>query len=196
VAINGRVVSWTRATAARVTGLRADTAYQAQILVRGAGGTRVPYTSIVDLRTPAVQTPTGSWFSLTNALVGGAADLYGARRADRTPVVLERGTGSANQLWRLDPAGAGTYTLRSKATGKCVTPQGAAVTGAPIVQQECRSAAAGQLWRIKPTANGFALTTDGGLVIGLGRSRYAGQRVLVLQQAGQGRHQSWTAIPA
>lgn len=192
VALNGRVLGWTTATGVRVTGLRAGTTYQAQIVLRGTGSATVPHTAPATIATPAAAQPAaGSWFVLGNALTGTAAELYGARTADGTPLVSQRRAGTASQLWKLESAGDDTFLLRAKASGKCAS--AAPVAGTPVVQQDCASA---QRWRLKQAADGtVALTTaSGDLVLGLGGQRYAGQRLLVLQKPGAARYQAWVTM--
>jgi Ricin-type beta-trefoil lectin domain-like len=197
VLVNGSVVGFTTATAGRVIGLRPDTTYRLQV-VTSAG----PATEVASARTPAaVSPPAGKWFTLGNALTGGAATLYASRAGAGAPLVLQPVTGAANQDWQLQPADEGSYLLRSRATGKCVVPRGGqAVPGAPLVQQSCPSLpAAGQRWRVTRTAYGFSLTAvdapGGPLVIGVGVARFGGSRLLVLQRPAPARHQSWIVQP-
>ncbi len=193
VVVNGRTLGQVRGTGVRIVGLRPGTTYRLQITVRSA-----PYTGEVSVSTPAAAAPTaGTWFTLSNALTGTAADLYGARTADRTPVVLHEANGAANQVWRLEPA-AGGVRLVSKATGKCVTPLGGrAVAGAPLAQQACSGAPA-QVFTVTVGADGLKLasTAGRGLVVGLGTARYGAHPVLVLQRPTEARHQAWAALPA
>jgi hypothetical protein len=214
VLVNGVVVGSTTATAARVIGLHPGTTYRLQVVRDAkAGGDFTPagpYTETATARTPAAQAPPpGRWFTLGNALTGATATLYAARAGSGAPLVLQPGTGAANQDWQLQSAEDGSYLLRSRATGKCVVPRGGlAVPGAPLVQQSCPSLpAAGQRWRVTRTAYGFCLTAvlddkpasvaapAGPLVIGVGVARFGGDRLLVLQRPSQARHQSWTALP-
>ncbi|HYN93916.1 MAG TPA: RICIN domain-containing protein, partial [Pilimelia sp.] len=198
VVLNSRTLGWTTATGSRLTGLRADTEYRVQVVLRSAGAT-TPYTGVLTLRTPSAAPPAaGAWFRLGNALTGEVADLYAGRAADRTPVVLRRGAGATSEQWRLEPAAGGTFLLRSRASGKCVTPLGGtAATGAPLVQAVCAPAAAGQRWRLTAGARGITLTAAGtDLVVGLGGSRFGGAgRLLVLQRPAGGAAQAWAAGP-
>ncbi|HET6480471.1 MAG TPA: RICIN domain-containing protein, partial [Actinoplanes sp.] len=124
------------------------------------------------------------------------ADLYAARTALGTPLTLS-GSGTdddAQQQWQLVPAAGNSYSLVSRATGKCVGALGGrAVAGAPLVQTECGEAAR---WRLQASAYGFTLrTADGDLVAGVGEQRFGAHRVLVLQTGNGQRYQSWTAVP-
>jgi hypothetical protein len=187
VVVDGRTLGWTRSTAVRIIGLRPATTYEMAIVTRSG-----PYTQTVRVRTADAAAPAaGGWFRLANALTGGVAELYGARAADGTPVVLRTASGTTNQQWQLVPAGNG-YRLRSKATEKCVSARGAAAAGAPLVQTACGDASLP--FTLTRTVDGFALTA-GDLVAGLGRSRYGAGRLLVLQRPADARHQSWTAVP-
>jgi hypothetical protein len=190
VVVNGRTLGTVRSAGVSIVGLRPGGSYQAQITLRGA-----PYTQLATISTSTAAVPAaGTWFSLNNALTGTAADLYGARTADRTPLVLQPGNGSANQQWQLQAAGTSGFRLKSKASGKCVTPLGKAVAGAPLTQKACAGA---QLWKVTRTEAGLSLSTaKGDLVAGLGTGRYAGQRMLVLQKPTGDRQQAWTATSA
>ena len=181
----------------RLTGLRAATTYRIRITVDVGAGFQ-PHTPTVTVRTPAAgRPPVGAWFTLGNALTG-AAELYGSRRADGTPLVLQPPAGNAAQQWRLEAVPGGGYLLRSRVSGKCVAPlAGVVAPGTPVVQRPCAAADPTQRWAPMPNADGFALATAaGGLTLGLGRSRFGEQRLLVLQRPGQARYQNWVALPA
>jgi hypothetical protein len=192
VSVDGEPVASTRATRARLIGLKPDAKYKVQVRNRKLGylakGTAVT--------APSARPVQNSWFVLTNSLTGGAADLYAARSADGTPVMLGNDEGGTQQQWQLVPAGNNTYSLVSKASNRCAVPLGgAAVAGAPLVQGDCQ-AGSGARWTLRASAYGFTIrTTSGDLVIGVGAQRYGTQRVLVLQDDTEQRHQSWTAVP-
>jgi ricin-type beta-trefoil lectin protein len=192
VSVDGAPIATTQATRARLIGLKPDTTYRVTI----KSGRK--YTARAAAETaPAARPAQNSWFVLTNALTGGAADLYAARTAIGTPLTLGAGAdGDAQQQWQLVPAGGGSYALVSRATGKCAVPLGGnPVVGAPLVQGECTGDNGGR-WSLQASDYGFTLrTTDGGLVVGVGNQRFGAQRVLTLQQGNGQRHQSWTAVP-
>src|SRR5207247_7090052 len=116
VILNDRNLGTVRSTSVRIIRMRADTDYRIRIDAVDAAGKPGPYTVTVTVHTKAV-TPmaTGSWLTLSNALSGRVADLFGARSADGTPLVLYRSQGAANQQWRLEPAGTAGVLIRSKA---------------------------------------------------------------------------------
>ncbi|MGK5677859.1 RICIN domain-containing protein [Actinoplanes sp. URMC 104] len=189
VSVDGEPVATTKATRARLIGLRPDARYRVTI----KSGSRYTARSTAET-TPAARPAQNSWFTLTNALTGGAADLYAARTAPGTPVTLSGTDDDAQQQWQLVPAGGNSYSLISRATGKCVGPLGGAVAGAPLVQAECSGGKAAR-WTLQASPYGFTLRTDGGLVAGVGDQRFGAHRVLVLQTGNDQRYQSWTAVP-
>jgi hypothetical protein len=192
VMVDGKPVATTRATRARLIGLKPDAKYQVEIRNRKLG-----YRAKGDAQTaPAARPVQNSWFVLTNSLTGGAADLYAARSADGTPVTLGSDEGGTQQQWQLVPAGNGSYSLVSKASNRCAVPLGGdPVAGAPLVQGDCQSGTAGR-WTLRASAYGFTIrAVTGDLVIGVGAQRFGTQRVLVLQKDTEQRHQSWTAVP-
>ena len=192
VSVDGEPVATTRATRARLIGLKPGAKYVVEVRNRKLG-----YHAKGAAETaPAARPVQNSWFVLTNSLTGGAADLYAARAADGTPITLGSDEGGTQQQWQLVPAGNGSYSLVSKASNRCAVPLGgAAVAGAPLVQGDCRSGIAAR-WTLRASAYGFTLrATTGNLVIGVGAQRFGTQRVLVLQEDTEQRHQSWTAVP-
>jgi hypothetical protein len=192
VEVDGVKIATTVATRARLIGLRPDTKYQVSIRSAATG-----YLAKAAAQSaPAARPAANTWFVLTNSLTGGAADLYAARTANGTPVTLGGPDGDSQQQWKLMPAAGGSFSLQSRATGKCVVPlDGNPVAGAPLVQGDCTSADSGR-WALFATDYGFSLrTTAGGLVAGVGSQRFGASRLLVLQQPEQARHQSWTAVP-
>jgi hypothetical protein len=193
VVVNGRTLGQVAGTGVRIVGLTPGTAYRFAVT---AGGQ--PYTDEVTLTTAAAVTPRGeSWFSLSNALTGTTADLYGARTADRTPLVLHEATGAASEQWRFETVDGGVR-LVSRATGKCVTPLGGkAVPGVPLTQAAC-SADRAQVFQVATGPAGLTLTSAAadGLVVGVGSQRYGAQSLLVLQAREQVRHQAWVARAA
>jgi Ricin-type beta-trefoil lectin domain-like len=192
VVVNGRSLGQVGGTGVRIVGLQPGATYRFQVTEGGRA-----YTEEVSFSAPAAVTPRGDgWFSLTNALTGTTAGLYGARAADRTPVVLNEATGAVNEQWRFETV-TGGVRLVSRATGKCVTPLGgAAVAGAPLTQAAC-SADPAQVFTVSTGSDGMTLASaaDGDLVVGVGSRRYGEQSVLVLQERAQVRHQAWSALP-
>ncbi|AGL19595.1 RICIN domain-containing protein [Actinoplanes sp. N902-109] len=190
--VDGVSVATTVATRARLVGLRPDTKYAVTIRAD-----RFKYAAKgIAQSAPSARPAANTWFVLTNSLTGDSADLYAARTATGTPVALAGTDGGAQQQWKLVPAGSDTFALQSKATGKCIVPLGGnPVAGAPLVQGDCATNDSGR-WRLFATDYGFALRTDvGGLAAGVGGQRFGELRLLVLQQPGPLRHQSWTALP-
>ncbi len=181
VVVDGRTLGTVASTGVAIVGLTPGRRYQIGITLSGKA-----YTGTAAVTTPSAAAPAaGAWFSLTNALTGDAADLYGNRSADRTPLITFAGTGAANQQWTLKDG-----KLTSKATGKCVGPlSGRPADGVPLVQMDC---AAAPPWQLTETAAGLSLTT-GGLVAGLGRRTYGGRPLLTLQRPTGARQQAWSA---
>jgi hypothetical protein len=191
VSVDGAPIATTKATRARLVGLKPDAHYQVTIKSGPA------YTARATAETaPAARPAQNTWFELSNALTGGSADLYAARVADGTPLTLAESDGDAQQEWELVPADGGSYSLVSQATGKCATPQdGDLVAGTPVVQGDCTSDNGGR-WQLQASDYGFTLRTAvNDLVLGVGNQRFGAHRVLVLQDGNTQRYQSWTAVP-
>ena len=68
------------------------------------------------------------------------------------------GQDSANQLWKLVPAGQGAYQLRSTLSDKCASVSDwSTADGAAIVQWACGTGSANQLWKVEPVGEGYHL---------------------------------------
>jgi hypothetical protein len=188
VILNGRSIGRTGATNVRIVGLRAGTDYQIGISL-SQNGALTPYTKTVTVHTAAAAAPaTGAWMVFGNSLTGGVVDLFGARRAAGTPVILYSRHNGANQQWKLEAAGS-AFLVRSKATDECLSTAGNKdAAGATVVQTDCATALK---WTATLTADGVALTSPTGLVVGVSNSQYFGSRLLVLQKASGAKYQSW-----
>jgi hypothetical protein len=185
VLLNGQRLGQVNSSRIRLVGMNPDTDYRLSVSIDGR-----PYTNTVLAHTDKSADPVPErWFALGNGLSGGVADLFGARSEAGTPLVLHHLHQGANQLWKLEPAANGTFTIRSKATDKCVGFKGELdAEGTPIVEQACPDA---PLWKFDRTDRGLALVSGEGLVMGVSRERYFGNRVLVLQDPTGARYQSW-----
>ncbi|WP_433085260.1 RICIN domain-containing protein [Dactylosporangium sp. CA-052675] len=188
VLVNNRVIGRTTATNVRIVGMRADTDYQIGISL-AQGNALTPYTKTVTVHTAAAASPTaGAWMVFGNSLTGGVVDLFGARRAAGTPVILYRQHGGTNQQWKLEAAGD-RFIVRSKATNQCLSTAGDKdAAGATIVQTDCANALK---WTVTKTESGVALTSPSGLVVGVSGNQFFGSRLLVLQKASGAKYQSW-----
>ena len=193
VAVDGVTIATTVATRARLVGLRPDTSYRVTV----SDPTRKDVARATAQTAPGARPALNTWFVLTNSLTGGAADLYAARSASGTPIVLNGAEGGAQQQWRLTTAGGGAFSLQSRASGKCLAARdGNPAAGAPLVQDDCSDDDGSQRFVLGRTQQGFNLTTSvGGLVVGVGGQRFGAHRLLELQEPGEARHQSWTASP-
>ncbi|AEV87438.1 hypothetical protein ACWT_6425 [Actinoplanes sp. SE50] len=193
VSVGGKPVATTKATRALLIGLKPDSAYKVEVRSR----TNRYHATGSAHTAPAARPVQNSWFVLTNSLTGGAADLYAARAADGTPATLGPADGGNQQQWQLSPAAdSGSYTLISRASGKCLMPLGGTpVAGAPLVQGDCANA--GARWRLQASDFGFTLRSEtGDLAVGVGGQRFGWHRVLALEPDTGQRHQSWTAVPS
>ncbi|BCJ41598.1 hypothetical protein GCM10010168_54040 [Actinoplanes ianthinogenes] len=193
VEVDGEPVATTKATRARLIGLKPDATYKVEITSK----TQRYHATGTARTAPAARPVQNSYFVLTNSMTGGAADLYAARTADGTPATLGPADGGNQQQWQLVPAAdEGSYTLVSRASGKCLLPLGgSAVAGAPLVQGDCKSA--GTQWRLQASNFGFTLRNGtGDLAVGVGSQRFGWHRVLTLEPDTGQRHQSWTAVPS
>ncbi|WP_433217730.1 RICIN domain-containing protein [Dactylosporangium sp. CS-047395] len=188
IQVNGRTIGVTPATNVRIVGMRADTDYQVGVSL-SQNRTLTPWTKTVAVHTAAAASPAaGAWMVFGNSLTGGVVDLFGARRAAGTPVILYSRHNGANQQWKLEAAG-NAFLIRSKATNECLSTAGNKdAAGSTVVQTDCNAALK---WTVTKTDSGFALTSPSGLVVGVSNSQYFGSRLLVLQKASGAKYQSW-----
>ena len=85
-------------------------------------------------------------------------DVSGESKANGANVMLWNGHGGKNQQWRFtfDPK-TGCYKIVCMNSGKALTYQGSAISGANVVQKTV-SATNAQLWSVVKTAKGYALS--------------------------------------
>lgn len=185
--VNGERYGLEQYTSAHISGLQPATSYTLEMTVNDG----TPWTKPVTMQTPAAPDAPDGTFSLTNALTGSTAQFFTGDRGDGSPLLAGRATEATAQQWTLDTvADTGRFRLRSKATGRCAgTAAGKAEPGVPLMQVDCANATQIELRR---TRYGTALATTGGLVLGIGKSRYWQQRLMTLQNATDARQQSWT----
>ncbi|MFG2039216.1 RICIN domain-containing protein [Dactylosporangium sp. NPDC048998] len=188
VVLNGRSIGRVGSTGVRIVGLRPDTDYRIAISL-SQNGTLTPWTGTLTVHTAAAASPAaGAWMVFGNSLTGGVADVFGARSAAGTPIILYGRHGGANQQWKLEAAG-NAFLVRSKATNQCLSTTGNRdAAGATLVQADCATA---MHWTVQQTADGVALASPGGLVVGVSNNEYFGSRLLVLQKASGAKYQSW-----
>jgi hypothetical protein len=189
IVLNGQSIGQVHATGVRVVGMRPGTDYQIGVSLT-RNGMVTPWTNTVKVHTTSTQPPAaGQWLVFGNSLTGGAVDVFGARSAAGTPIIIYRRHDGANQQWKLEPAANGVFLVRSKATDKCLTTvDNVDSAGATLVQEDCAKALQ---WKTTKTDYGFAITTPGGLVVGVSRIEYFGSRLLVLQNPSSAKYQSW-----
>ncbi|MGI5244123.1 RICIN domain-containing protein [Dactylosporangium sp. CA-139066] len=188
VVLDNRVIGRVGATNVRIVGMRPDTDYQIGVsLVQGSAVTQ--WTNTVKVHTTAAASPSaGAWMVFGNSLTGGVADVFGARSAAGTPIIMYNRHNGANQQWKLEAAGT-DYLVRSKATNECLSTAGNKdAAGATLVQTDCATALH---WNVQPTQYGVSLTSPAGLVAGVSNNEYFGSRLLVLQKASGAKYQSW-----
>ncbi|MFI9063272.1 family 20 glycosylhydrolase [Streptomyces sp. NPDC053429] len=94
--------------------------------------------------------PLGGARTLTAA--GKALDDPGSSTASGTPLITWSPHGGANQQWRLDPDGAGGYTLVNGASTLCADVPGSGA-GAAVVQAACTGGDS-QRWQLTALAAG------------------------------------------
>jgi len=194
IVVNGKVIGKVNATGVRIVGMRAGTEYRISVAVIRADSAATPYTATVTVRTAVAEVPAaGVYLVLANAMSSRVADLYGARSGEGTPLVLDRARGATNQQWKLEPTAAGGFLIRSRVSGRCIAPKdGPEATGTPLVQVTCDQSDTAQHWKVEATEYGISVTSERGLVIGVGNTRFSGARLLVLQRPTGNRYQSWS----
>jgi hypothetical protein len=188
IVLNGRSIGRVGATNVRIVGMRPDTDYQIGVSL-SQNNALTPWTNTVKVHTAAAASPTaGAWMTFGNSLTGGVADVFGARSAAGTPIIMYNRHGGANQQWKLEASGTG-FVVRSKATNECLSTAGNKdAAGATLVQTDCATALH---WTVQQTQYGMTLASPAGLVAGVSNNEYFGSRLLVLQRSSGAKYQSW-----
>ncbi|MEH0471630.1 RICIN domain-containing protein [Streptomyces sp. B21-097] len=118
----------------------------------------VPYLLSAQEDSQAATVDGSAYYRLVSVRSGKVLDVDGFSTADGTRVQQWTDQNTANQQWKLRPAGNGYYELVNRNSGKVLGIAGGSTARAAAAEQQTDSSSASQEWRIDEVSGSDAVT--------------------------------------
>ncbi|GGS30280.1 carbohydrate-binding protein [Streptomyces humidus] len=173
--------------------------WTATAVLLGAPLAVVPYLLFVQEDSQAATIDDNAYYRLVSVRSGKVLDVDGFSTADGTRVQQWSDQNTANQQWRLKPAGDGYYELVNRNSGKVLGIAGGSAAQSAAAEQQTDRSSASQEWRIDAVSGSDAVTLTSrrsGQVLDVrGGSKADG--AAVTQYPGRGStNQQWKLVKA
>ncbi|PKV87881.1 RICIN domain-containing protein [Streptomyces sp. TLI_146] len=166
-------------------------------LLLGAPALVVPYLLFVQDDSQAATVDGNAYYRLVSVRSGKALDVNAFSTADGTRIQQWTDQNTANQQWRLRPAGDGYYELVNRNSGKVLGIAGGSSAQAAAAEQQTDSSSPSQEWRIDEVSGSDAVTftsRGSGQVLDVSGGSTADGAV-VIQYPGKGStNQQWKLV--
>ncbi|MGA5193542.1 RICIN domain-containing protein [Streptomyces exfoliatus] len=127
-------------------------------LLLGAPALVVPYLLFVQDDSQAATVDADAYYRLISVRSGKALDVNAFSTADGTRIQQWTDQNTANQQWKLRPAGDGHYELVNRNSGKVLGIAGGSSAQAAAAEQQTDSSSTSQEWRIDGVNGSDAVT--------------------------------------
>ncbi|MFG2641182.1 RICIN domain-containing protein [Streptomyces sp. NPDC048370] len=127
-------------------------------LLLGAPALVVPYLLFVQDDSQAATVDGNAYYRLVSVRSGKVLDVNAFSTADGTRIQQWTDQNTANQQWKLRPAGDGYYELVNRNSGKVLGIAGDSTARAAAAEQQTDSSSASQEWRIDEVSGSDAVT--------------------------------------
>jgi len=127
-------------------------------LVLGVPAVLVPYLLFAQEDSQAATVEGDAYYRLESVGSGKVLDVDGYSTADGTRIQQWTDQNTANQQWRLKPAGGGYYELVNRNSGKVLGITGNSTAKSATAEQQTDSSATSQEWRIDEAGGSGAVT--------------------------------------
>ncbi len=127
-------------------------------LLLGAPALVVPYLLFVQDDSQAATVDADAYYRLISVRSGKALDVNAFSTADGTRIQQWTDQNTANQQWKLRPAGDGHYELVNRNSGKVLGIAGGSSAQAAAAEQQTDSSSTSQEWRIDGVSGTDAVT--------------------------------------
>lgn len=168
-------------------------------LLLGVPAVVLPYLAFVQEDSQAAPVDDGAYYRLVSVRSGKVLDVNGYSTADGTRIQQWTDQNTANQQWKLKPAGDGYYELVNRNSGKVLGIAGGSTAEKAAAEQQTDSSSTSQEWRIDDVSGSDAVTftsrRSGQVLDVLGGSTAEG--AAVVQYPGKGStNQQWKLVKA
>ncbi|NEA68491.1 RICIN domain-containing protein [Streptomyces sp. SID12488] len=157
----------------------------------------VPYLLFTQDDSQAATVDGAAYYQLVSVRSGKVLDVNGYSTADGTRIQQWTDQHSANQQWKLKPAGGGYYELVNRNSGKVLGIKGSSTARAAAAEQQTDSSSTAQEWRIDGVKGSDAVTLTSrrsGQVLDVTRASKA-DGALVIQYSSRGTaNQQWKLV--
>jgi photosystem II stability/assembly factor-like uncharacterized protein len=158
----------------------------------------VPYLLFTQEDSQAATIDSDAFYQLVSVRSGKVLDVNGFSTADGTRVQQWTDQNTANQQWRLKPAGGGYYELVNRNSGKVLGVAGNSTAKSAATEQQTDSSATSQEWRIDDVSGSSEAVTltsrRSGQVLDVSGGSTA-QGAAVIQYPGHGStNQQWKLV--
>ncbi|MFF7394180.1 RICIN domain-containing protein [Streptomyces scabiei] len=166
-------------------------------LLLGAPALVVPYLLFAQEDSQAATIDSGAYYRLVSVRSGKVLDVNGFSTADGTRIQQWTDQNTANQQWKLKPAGDGYYELVNRNSGKVLGIAGNSTARAAAAEQQTDSSATSQEWKVDEVSGSEAVTLtsrrSGHVLDVSGNSTTQG--AAVIQYPGHGAtNQQWKLV--
>src|SRR5688572_7273002 len=132
--------------------------WTATSLLLGVPAIVVPYLLFVQDDSQAATVDGNAYYRLVSVRSGKALDVNAFSTADGTRIQQWTDQNTANQQWKLRPAGDGYYELVNRNSGKVLGIAGDSSAQAAAAEQQTDSGSASQEWRIDEVSGSDVVT--------------------------------------
>ncbi|MFF8291445.1 RICIN domain-containing protein [Streptomyces sp. NPDC016309] len=168
-------------------------------LLIGAPALLVPYLLFVQDGSEAATVDGNTYYRLVSVRSGKALDVNAFSTADGTRIQQWTDQNTANQQWKLRPAGDGYYELVNRNSGKVLGIAGGSTAEGAAAEQQTDTSSSAQEWRIDEVGGSGAVTLTSrrsGQVLDVSGGSTA-QGAAVIQYPGRGStNQQWKLVRA
>jgi len=166
-------------------------------LLLGVPAIVVPYFLFAQEDSQAATVDGNAYYRLVSVRSGKVLDVDSFSTADGTRVQQWTDQNTANQQWRLKPAGDGYYELVNRNSGKVLGTAGGSTAAKAAAEQQTDSSSPSQEWRIDEVSGSDAVTFTSrrsGLVLDVSRGSMAQGAAVVQYPDRHGTNQQWRLV--
>ncbi|MFF9279816.1 RICIN domain-containing protein [Streptomyces griseosporeus] len=171
--------------------------WTATAVLLGVPAAVVPYLLFTQDDSQAATVDSDAYYRLVSVRSGKVLDVDGFSTADGTRIQQWTDQGTANQQWRLKPAGGGYYELVNRNSGKVLGIAGNSTAKGAVAEQQTDSSATSQEWRIEEVSGSGAVTLTSrrsGQVLDVSGGSTTDGAVVVQYPGHGGVNQQWKLV--
>ncbi|PWI12868.1 carbohydrate-binding protein [Streptomyces sp. Act143] len=171
--------------------------WTATAVLLGVPAAVVPYLLFTQEDSQAATVDGDAYYRLVSVRSGKVLDVNGFSTADGTRIQQWTDQSTANQQWRLKPAGGGYYELVNRNSGKVLGIAGDSTAKGAVAEQQTDSSATSQEWRIEKVSGSDAVTLTSrksGQVLDVSGGSTAEGAAVVQYPGHGGVNQQWKLV--